>query len=342
MSQLKAELVKVEVEEHPNADRLDVIKIKGWQCVSQKGLFKSGDVAVYLPIDSVLPEALVAQLGIEKYYSKRLRTVKLRGMISQGMCAKLDVLPPGTYPGPRGSEKMPTVGDDVTEVLGITKYEPPIPVCMQGKVRSHDSRFVRYTDIENFKNFPDVYKEGEMVAIHEKIHGTNARAAKIEGELHVGSHNTNLLENKDNLYWRGAAKLKLEDTLKEGEQVFFEIFGSKVQDLAYGMKDGEIAVAIFDFMKGGKYLGYVDFGDVLTAYGDWAEMNAPLLYSGPWSSDLVRMATGDSLWCPGQVREGCVVRPLKEEQSEALQGRKILKIINDDYLLRKDKPSEYH
>ena len=165
MSTLRAEVVRVVVEPHPNADRLDLVKVKGWQCVSAKGQFKTGDLAIYLPVDSVLPAPLVSELGIEKMYSKRLRTIKLRGYISQGVVMKYS-LPPfdGTMMNPLCE------GDDVTNMLGITKYEVPIPVSMAGKQLPDDPRFQKYTDIENIKNYPDAMVPGELVIVTEKIH----------------------------------------------------------------------------------------------------------------------------------------------------------------------------
>lgn len=328
MSTLKAEVVEVDIEDHPNADRLDVAKPRGkaWQCVTAKGTYKSGDKAIYIPIDSVLPEELVKKLGIENYYSKKLRTVKLRGLISQGMVAPLDIVPTFTEL---------KVGEDVTSILNITKWDPPIPIHMAGKIRKHDSRFIRYTDIENYKNYPSVFKEDEMVIITEKIHGTNGRAANIEEEIHVGSHRMDLKEDATNLYWRAAEILKVKEKLAPGEQVFFEIYGHKIQDLGYGGKPGEIHVGIFDLMKDGQYLDYEDYCRVLLEK-DWALFNVPTLSKGAWSKEFVRYAEGQSTISNDTIREGFVIRPYKEEHSVELQGRKILKVIGNKYLLRKN------
>ena len=155
MSLFRAEVVKVEVEHHPNADRLELVRVKGWHCVAQKGQFKTGDLAVYVPVDAVLPESLVKTLGIEKNYRGRLRTIKLRGCISQGLASSLSILDPARAPYKDG--------DDVTEQLGVTRYEVPIPVHMSGIVRPEHPDFRRYTDIENFKNFPAAFSDDEAV-----------------------------------------------------------------------------------------------------------------------------------------------------------------------------------
>ena len=350
MSTFRAEVVRIEVRRHPDADRLDIIRPVGklWNCVDQRDKFKTGDLAVYLPVDSVLPPELVAKLGIEKYYSKRLKTVRLRGYFSQGLIAPLSILGEGPTPG-HGED-----GLDVTLALGITKYEEIIPIEMAGVQLPADERFVKFTPIENFKNFPDVFVDGEQVCITEKIHGTNARFAVIDGELHVGSHNTHLAPprehtrwehfkaffgirlpktNKGNLYWRAATMIDAYEQICNGDQVFGEIYGSGIQDLAYGLKPGTFSVVVFGVVRDGKYLDDAE----LDAYCEArCFKRATVLYRGPWSADLVRLASGKSTLDAGTIREGMVITPITEQYSERLGGRKILKYVSDEYLARKD------
>lgn len=334
MSTLKAEVVQVEIVPHPNADKLEIAKIKGksWQCVTQKDLYRSGDLCIYLPIDSVLPPALVAQLGIEKYYSKRLKTIKLRGFVSQGMLAPLtiplDLFVTDTIPAP-------IEGTDLTEALGIVKYEEPIPVEMAGKMLPSEPGMLMYTDIENIKNHPDEFGPDELVVAREKVHGSNFRAARLGGKLFVGSHRRNLAQAEGNLYWRAAALLELDAKLAEGEQVFAEVYGSGVQDLSYGQAAGKIAVIVFDLFQNGQYLSE---NDLKRACSERFWPMAPLVHSGKFAD--IKMPEKSKL--ADQVIEGLVIRPVEEQWSERLQGRKILKSISDDYLLRKGDPTERH
>jgi RNA ligase (TIGR02306 family) len=325
MSTFKVEVVRIDnIFPHPNADRLDICKVKGWQCVSGKGDFNIGQLAVYIPIDSVLPEELVKNLNLTNY-KKRLRSIKLRGMLSQGLLISL--------PSDNLAE-----GEDVSNILGITKYEEPIPTQMAGVQLPNEPRFVRYTDIENYKNYLDTFEKGESIVVTEKIHGTNFRAAKIDGKLFVGSHRLNLKESDTNLYWRAAKQLNLAEKLLEGEQLFGEIYGKGIQDLAYGKKPGEIHVAVFDLMKDNKYVDYTDFLKIAT------ERNfevVPALACTEWSDDIKLLAQGNSTICSNQIKEGVVIRPLTEGFSEKLQGRKIIKIINDDYLLKEGR-TDFH
>lgn len=332
MSTLKAEIVRIEVVPHPNADRLDLCKVKGWQCVAQKGTYTTDDLAIYIPIDSVLPPELVTKLGIEKMYHKRIRTVKLRGYISQGMLAPMSILPADdklaneSARTPKGAE-----GLDVTELLGITKYEEPISVEMAGQQLPEEPGMLKYTDIENLKNYPDVFLSDDTVIVREKIHGSNFRAAKLHGQLFVGSHNRNLVRNDTNLYWRAAIHLKLDDRLGEGEQVFAEVYGKGVQDLDYGVKPGDIKVVVFDMFRGGQFLSDCELSIACFSRG-WTI--APLIHAGAFSD--FAMPKQSLLGPKGHIAEGVVIRSEQESWSERLQGRKILKSISDEYLLRKD------
>lgn len=94
------------------ADRIEVAQVDGWECVVQKGSFNVGQRIVYVEVDSVVPERPEFEFLRDRKF--RVRTIKLRGQVSQGLVLPLDILPPGKY----------NVGDDVTELLGITKYDP--------------------------------------------------------------------------------------------------------------------------------------------------------------------------------------------------------------------------
>lgn len=324
MSQCKVEVVTVEIVPHPNADKLELCKVKGWQCVVRKGEFKTGDSAVYIPLDSVLPDSLVKKLGTENFYKNYVRTVKLRGCISQGLITNLDIL---------GFAPNPEIGEDISGLLGITKYEEPIPVNMRGKLLPRNPEFFIYTDIENIKNYPDIFGPDDEVVVSEKIHGTNFRAAKIEGKILVGSHTQNMAYDENNLYWRAAKILDVENKLNEGEHIFGEIYGPGIQDLHYGLKPGEIGVIVFDAWKEGRYLDQLNYENVCLSR-KWKMPDGYILKF----KDINEMGAKSELAKSNdveQIREGHVIRPLIESYSERLQGRLIVKKISDEYLLRK-------
>jgi RNA ligase (TIGR02306 family) len=123
MSTLIVEITKVlDINKHPNADKLELITVKGWQVVAQKDLYKIGDLVIYCPIDAVLPVELSDKMDVTKYLSKgRVKTVKLRGEYSQGLLIPISFIDDDIL-------KSVFEGEDVKEVLGITKYEPAIPI----------------------------------------------------------------------------------------------------------------------------------------------------------------------------------------------------------------------
>lgn len=96
----------------PGADRIAVAQVDGWECVIQKDEFQVGDLVVYVEVDSIVPERPEFEFLRDRKF--RVRTIKLRGQVSQGLVLPLSILPEGTY----------TDGLDVTEVLGIKKYDP--------------------------------------------------------------------------------------------------------------------------------------------------------------------------------------------------------------------------
>lgn len=358
MSTFKVEVCSIaEVLPHPNAERLEIIRLKDmdWNCVVQKSRYAVGDSIVYIPIDSILSNELELKIfGTDskvKLHNSRVKTIKLRGAISQGLAVSLPEL---------GLVKA-KVGEDVTAQLGITKYEPPVKESPQFKGKStwaqSNPNFRRYTGIENAKNYTNVFQPDEIVVVTEKIHGTNFRAGYVEfhantvwkklkkflglaprWEFVYGSHNVQLQSKKfkgyydENVYSEAVVKYNLEELLLPGEVVYGEIYGPGIQKgYHYGLKDGERKLVLFDLLKDGEYLD-------ASSFYKWVYRknlpSVPVLYIGTFNaSDVKEMTKGNSVLAPTQkVREGVVVRPNKEEVT--FIGRKLLKFISDEYLLK--------
>jgi RNA ligase (TIGR02306 family) len=370
--------VKVErirsVEPHPNADRLDLVQVLDWRCVAQKGAFKEGDLCVYFPIDSILPQSVEDLIfgpdAKVKLTNHRIKTIKLRGAISQGL-----VVEPRTL----GFGFDLFEGYDLTERLGVKKYEPPashVPSALNGRkatVKETNPHFFKYTDLENAKNYPGVFVDGEPVFVTEKIHGTNFRAGFVPTncntlwkrikrllrllpavEFVYGSSQVQLQDRinpktfyDSNVYAEIVRKYSLKDKLKEHMErfglkslvVYGEIYGDKIQkNYAYGCAEGEHKLALFDIMIDGRYEDPDAFFDRCDIMGLPA---VPILHAGVYDTSYVKsMATGPSNLDPStKVREGVVVKPVKETTHPML-GRKVLKLISDEYLL-KDQ-TEFH
>lgn len=352
-----------QVESHPNADRLDLVSIAGWQCVAKKGDYKPGDLALYIPIDSILPIEVESKLfgpdSKVKLSKSRVKTIKLRGAVSQGMLA-----PCSLFDIPEEE------GYDATQKLGIVKYEPPEPPQAMNTQKAAASpkktnpNFHKYGGIDNFKYYPDLFAEGEEVVITEKIHGTNFRCGWVpsvantlwkkvkrlfgmlpEFEFVYGSNNVQLTDKlfyngyyDTNVYAEAVVRYNLRELLKPGEVVYGEIYGPDIQKgYHYGLKPGQRKFIVFDLMKNDEYVSTSELQAFCKERG--LEM-VPVLYSGPFNKEVAKKLTlGDSVLEPTQrVREGVVIKPVVE--AKCFMGRKFLKYISDDYLLKDN--SDFH
>lgn len=367
MSDFYVKIEKIrDVQKHPNADRLDLVYINDWQCVAAKGEFRPGDLAIYFPIGSILPHAVESRIfppGSKITLTKsRVRTIKLRGAISQGLAVKPHVLSgcDGFVERTANYEE----GTDLTKILGVTKYEPPESWDNSAqnepkkKKRKNNPNFHEYTHIQNAKNYPYVFVEGELVIVTEKIHGTNFRAGWVpynadkwwkkilkfvglapKWEFVFGSHRVQL-QNKANYggyykfdpYTEAVEKYDLKTRLPKGIVVYGEIYGDKIQKgYTYGCGKDERKLVIFDVMRDGQFVDSVITDMVSTSLG---LENVPIIFIGPFHKDQIyTLRDGPSKLAPVQkVREGVVVKPLKERTSH--MGRVVLKYISDEYLLK--------
>lgn len=190
-----------------NADAIEVAVVDGWSVVVKKGEYTPGDLAIYFEIDSFVPEHLAPFLskgGKAKEYEgivgNRLRTVKLRGQVSQGLLLPLNTIPETREDGVlQSNEDLYQEGEDVTELLGIVKYEPPIPACLAGEVHGVFPSFISKTDQERVQNIID--RKDLLVGTWEvtlKLDGSSMTMFTREGEVGVCSRNLWLKDNEAN------------------------------------------------------------------------------------------------------------------------------------------------
>jgi len=191
MATFEVKVVAIDaIEEHPNADAIEIAVIGGYRSIVKKHTVAAGDLVVYIPEASVLPEWLLKEMGFwdrEKgkgtlagKQGNRVKIAKLRGVISQGIIYPVDKI---THTGDLHwvmfytdetldpNNDTVVLDEDVMDRLGIIKYEPVIPTHMQGEVCSLMGYTPKY-DIENIQKWPDVFEEGEDVVFTEKLHGT--------------------------------------------------------------------------------------------------------------------------------------------------------------------------
>jgi RNA ligase (TIGR02306 family) len=354
MSSFKVSVERLKIEPHENADALEIACIGAYKSIVRKGDFVTGQLAVYIPEQSILPQPLLEEMGLTgKLAGKdcnRVKAIKLRGVLSQGLCYKAH---------PDWPE-----GHDVQELLGITKYEPVVPSSMSGAVYSAGlERCMRY-DIENFKRYPDILQPDEPVVFTEKLHGTWAQIALMPSALAHPEHGPlvvsskgfaskglafipNAPENAANLYLRVAQQIETESRIRNAfpdaqEPIFIlgEIFGQGVQDLSYGAGKNTPAkdIRVFDIYVGIPGHGhYLDDTALDQACARLGLSRVPILYRGPFNTDIMLQHTNGHETISGQkthMREGIVIKPCTERTHPEL-GRVQLKSVSEAYLLRK-------
>lgn len=196
----------------------------GWPVVVKKGEYQVGDVAIYLEIDSWVPHELAPFLSKDKepreyngVKGERLRTVKLRGQISQGLLLPLSTLSPKNRPWSDDVGGF-SVGTDITEYLGIQKWEPPIPSQLQGTMRGNFPHFIPKTDQERCQNLRkhifETHKD-EIYEVTTKLDGSSMTVYVKDGEIGVCSRNIDLVETEGNSFWKAAREQNIVDALLE-------------------------------------------------------------------------------------------------------------------------------
>jgi len=242
MRKLASIQIVKEVRPIPGADAIEVVRINNWDVVSKKGEYKVGDFCIYCEIDSFLPIREEFEFLRKTSYKKmsdgsegfRLRTIKLRGQLSQGLLLPIHVLPLG---------ELVSEGMDVTDMLGIIKYEPPIPAELAGEVKGEFPSFLRKTDEERVQNLSDKYESfkssDNTFYAAEKLDGTSATFYFKDGEFGVCGRNWDLLETEGNTFWKVARELNLEDALSKLDYnvcIQGELIGEGIQGNPYKIK----------------------------------------------------------------------------------------------------------
>lgn len=313
MSEIKAEVIKIaEVNPHPNADRLEIVRVKGWTCVVGRGEFVTGQKAIYVPVDAFIPPEYEKTFG----YSGRVKVVRLRKIYSHGILIPC----PNEY----------DIGSDVSDMYNITKYEAPEKLNLRGLYIKKPTEWRRYS-IEKYNEFTNKLGAGMDVEITEKINGTHFTCMNIGGVFSVLSRQENRKRTEDDVYWKAADRYNLENLLPEGFILECELFGPSTNK-SYGRTSDELA--ILDIREGDKYLEreeVYEIGKILNL------VNLPIIYRGKWSEDLIKYSNGNSILGPGK-REGIVIRVVPELHDDEL-GRMILKLVDPGYEMKYDDGS---
>jgi RNA ligase (TIGR02306 family) len=319
MSEFHVSVVRIgAVSKHPDADNLSTTMVHGgYPVIFKTDEYTSGDLAVYVPLDAIVPanDPRWAFLGDHR----RIKAKKLRGVFSMGLLTK---------PDPDWVE-----GQDVREALAIEKYEPPNDFDRHGLNEKDPGIFPVY-DLEGLRRWPGKLIQGEEVYLAEKLEGECARYSYTAGRFWAGSRTCIKKDLPASQWWKAARRCDLDAKLRAAPDICFygETHGY-TGGFPYGVKPGTVGLRFFDAFD----LKTRQFLDVDTFLELVARLELPVvpqLHRGPWDYEsLKNLANGPSTLA-SHVREGFVVRPIKERRDEEC-GRVIFKLKGEDYLLRK-------
>lgn len=228
---------------HPNPEvlRLEIATVYDFQVVVQKGKYKVDDIALFIPVDSVLNQELETLiLGPDpkiKFNNHRVRQIRIQKFPSQGLL--VDVSTINKYFNEMFDDDYPSdfkLEEDYQTILNIKKYEPPVPSYLQNPQTRKEKPlenplFHKFNGLENIKWYGELFKDGEEVLIQEKLHGSNCRAGKLKAAKPKLTH---ILNELNVFNWRGAFNLtkKLIKMTLNCNVVYYEnVYGSNMVEL---------------------------------------------------------------------------------------------------------------
>lgn len=349
-----------------NANAIEKASVLGWHVVTKKGDFKEGDLCVYCEIDSVMPEREEFEFLRPRKF--KIKTMKLRGQISQGICFPLTILPEGFS----GEVKE---GADCTEALGVSKYEPPVPGFLKQRQATRIifpnwmpgflisfirlfpkwselfrkpisaltwPQFLKRTDETRVQVLQGVLNKycGTECFVTEKLDGSSVTYFIKDGKFGVCSRNLELPKDEENGFWKAAIDYDVENKLRQRDNIAIqgELIGSKIQGNKYEI-DG-LRVAFFQAFDISKQK-YFDYDDFVVLMKDLELPTVPIV-STDFSlcnsiDELVELSKGKSV-LGKTLREGIVIRPKKEiddvDFNSLHRNRVSFKVINPEFLIK--------
>lgn len=339
-----------EINPIPNADSIEVASILGWKVVVRKGEFKVDDLCVYIEIDSLLPDKPDFEFMRDRKF--RVRTIKLRGQVSQGLCLPLSIINNffTNYTNEQFIKEIENFieGYDLTEFLGIEKYMPQIPANVAGLVKGTFPSFIPKTDETRVQVLQDVLNKYVSVPCYvtEKVDGCSV-TYYLKDEFGVCSRNLELKETEDNLLWKQARLNKIEEKLRQAKEKYGYNYAIQCELIGQGVQKNNLKIEgnripcfnVFNIDKY-EYLSYVDFIGFCIEFDIEIVPVVEKVYNLENNIDkLVEKSKGFSELNSKVYREGIVIRPHEELidlQMSSLfnNGRVSFKSINPDYLLK--------
>lgn len=318
-----------EINPIPNADAIEVATILGWKVVIKKAdNFNVGDKIVYFEVDSKLPPK--PEYEFLANYGYRVKTQKFRGQVSQGLVLPMSILPDGVY----------NVGDDVSELLGVEKYEIPLPLSVAGDIMGTFPGFIEKTDETRIQILGDILPKynGTKFYATEKVDGTSITLFNKDGDIGVCTRNNRMKETPNSAPWNVLKKLGAIDKIKQFNNIAIqgELIGWNIQGNKYKLKTNEFRFYMFNAFDINKYRP-LPLNDMLKMAEALGVNTVPMIdidYTLNFDVDtLVEMSKGQSKINSQTRREGLVFKSVEYIEDPKL-GRLSFKVINPDFLIK--------
>lgn len=321
------------------ADAIECAIVDGWVVVVKRGEFAVGDLAVYLEIDSWVPTEIAPFLskGNEpREYNgikgERLRTVSLRKTTSQGLLLPIETVFPGKDRAFWYSEE----GNDVSEALGIQKYEAPIPAQLAGEVRGNFPSFIPKTDQERIQNLTRELQgwiqKGISFEVTEKLDGSSMTVYVNGDDAGVCSRNLDLKGDNPNTFWNVARQESLIEKIRSTDRNLAfqgELIGPNIQGNRYNVATHQFHLFDIYDIDAKRYLTPTERHDVVRATGvRHVPVIAPsVILDAPTTvASLLQFAEAKSILNRNAEREGVVYKSNSDDTSwKAISNKFLLK-----------------
>lgn len=314
------------------ADQIEVASILGWKVVVKKGEFKINDKVVYCEIDCLMPDR--PEFEFLKPIGMRIKTVRLRGQVSQGICFPLSIL---NKINPTPDLRAFCIDDDVTDILGITQYQDVIPPDLMGKAKGYIPSAIpksSITRIQTLQERLDKFK-GTLCYYTEKLDGESITFYIKDNVFGVCSKEVDFLETEDSAHWNIAKSLDIENKLRSMNCNFSlqgEMVGEGIKKNKYKLKGRHVFFYNAFEVDKYRYFNYTELIEVMNKLN--LKIVPVLSYSFVLSNnidELVELSIGTSKLSDTQ-REGIVVCPLTELSYSG--DRVIFKVISPKFLIK--------
>jgi RNA ligase (TIGR02306 family) len=339
----KRKLASVQYVHHitpiEGADRIECIHVLGWQCVANKGQFSVGDHCVYMEVDSFLPICEEFEFLRSSSYKKseilgegfRLKTQKFRGQISQGLVQPLSILPEGCY----------ELGDDVTALLGIKKWEVEERVTNSGTVIGDFPSYIPKTDELRVQSYPDLigeFKQAGRYYISTKMDGTSVTMYLRDGHFGICGRNFEYADDDKCAMWKYAHEKKIPEKIADSGltdiAIQGEFCGAGIQKNRLKLVRPEWYVFTMIDLNVRRRLPLSQMKEICTQLGLTMVPIEEEKDVFEYDDVAVLLERAKGKYASGMNKEGIVIRPVVPVYSRTIEGPLSMKVLNNDYLLK--------